>query len=74
MASGFVVGVCIYDKRVLDKSRQRMSLQEIGREDSRECGHVAEGAVDLLCVHASEITQEVSQSIYLNAGVKLLLE
>ena len=47
MATGFSVGVCIYDKRVLDEFGQRMSLQEIGWEDSRECGNVAEGAVDL---------------------------
>jgi hypothetical protein len=47
MASGFGLVVCILDKRVLEESRQRMSWQEIGREDTRECEHEPECAVDL---------------------------
>jgi hypothetical protein len=47
MASGLGVDVCIYHKRVLDESRQRMSSQDIEREDSPGYGNVVQGRVDL---------------------------
>ena len=47
MAIWFGVGVCIYDKLVLDESGQWMCWQKIGWEDSREYWQFAEGAVDL---------------------------
>jgi hypothetical protein len=40
----------------------------------RERGHVAEGCVHLERVHALEIGHDISQSFYLDAGVKLLVE
>ena len=51
-----------------------MRRQEFRREHLRESGHVAEGGVDLEGVHASEIGGDISQSVYLDTGVKLLVE
>jgi hypothetical protein len=54
MTTWFSVDVRVYDKRVFDEFWQWMRGQQIGREEPRECGHVAEGAVDLEHVHASK--------------------
>ncbi len=51
-----------------------MSGQEIGGENPCESRHVAKRAVDLEHVHDSEMGHDVPQSIYLEAGVKLLVE
>jgi hypothetical protein len=59
---------------VPEEPRQRKRGQEIGREDSYGSGHVVVDAAELERVHASEIGHDVSQSVYLDAGVDLLVE
>lgn len=67
------VNISVYDDRVFDESEKRMS-GKIRQETPCECRHVAERAVNLKRVHDSEIGRDVPQPIYLEDGVKLLVQ
>ena len=60
VATGLSMDVRVYYDRVSEESKQRMSGQEIGREDDRESGHVEEGSVDLELDHNSEMVSDIS--------------
>jgi hypothetical protein len=51
-----------------------MSLKEIGQEYLWERGHVVESEEDFEHVHLLEIGRDVSQSVYLEAIVELMLQ
>jgi hypothetical protein len=68
------VDVRVYDDRVPDESGQRMRGQTFGLQDTRKRVLVSEGAVDLELINASENGRHVFQSVYLHAGVQLLVE
>ena len=72
VATGLCVSVRVSDNRVLDESGQRMRGLEFGRDEPRESGHVAKGAVEFERFRASEIGFDVSQYLHLYAGVEML--
>jgi hypothetical protein len=74
VTTGIGVNVLVYDECVSDEYGQRMSGQQISRENPREYGQVAENAVDLELVHTTEISLEVTPSAYLDAGIELLMQ
>jgi hypothetical protein len=64
VAAGLGVNIRVYDDRVSYKSGKRVIGQQIRRENSTECRHVSERAVDFERDHDTETGCDVPQPIW----------